>query len=199
MERADSVFAEAKKLYSTAPDIGKWFWNNHVQQVADRARTLAEKYDADAEKAYCAALLHDLGDCHFSGRGEGFVAWSEQKGKEVLLGAGFSEDDAREVVEVIIRPHSCRDGKLPTTIEGKVLATADAMWHLETSLYPMFCYKQMPQRTKTYEEWQEWFLEKAKRDFSIKIFFEDERAEVKENYEALLRVFGNKTLDSKEG
>jgi hypothetical protein len=45
-----------------------------------------------------------------------------------------------------------------------------------------------------YSEWQEWFNVKIERDFGPKIFFEDEREEVREDYRALLRVFGNKTL-----
>lgn len=49
-------------------------------------------------------------------------------------------------------------------------------------------------KAKTYDEWQEWFNEKIERDFGSKIFFKDERAEVRDDYEALLRVFGNKTL-----
>ena len=49
-----------------------------------------------------------------------------------------------------------------------------------------------PDNTHTYEEWQEWFMGKVERDFGPKIFFEDEREEVREDYEALKRVFGNK-------
>lgn len=80
-----------------------------------------------------------------------------------------------------------------------MLATADGMWHLQTSFFPVICYMNRPENTKTYEEWQEWFNGKIERDFGSKIFFEDERSEVKGDYEALSRVFGNKTLDSKAG
>lgn len=169
-------------------------WRNHVQWVADKAKSLAQKYGADTEKVYSAALIHDLGDCQHERSYEHFAAWSEAKGKEILLKAGFNESEARRIVEVIVRPHSCRPGNLPTTLEGKVLATADGMWHLQTSCFPMLCYMHKPDNAHTYEEWQEWFAKKVERDFGPKIFFEDERAEVKEDYEALLRVFGNRTL-----
>jgi hypothetical protein len=195
------VFVEVSALYlaDSAKVMGKWMWHNHVQAVADNAKRLAEKYGADAEKTYCAALLHDLADYKFDRGHENFDTWSEEKGKEILLAAGFNKTDAKEIVEIIIRPHSCRPGSLPKTLEGKVLATADAMWHLQTNFFPMFCYKRRPANTKTYEEWQEWFDEKVERDFNVKVFFEDERVEVKEDYEALLKIFGNKTLDSREG
>ncbi|HSD55887.1 MAG TPA: HD domain-containing protein, partial [Candidatus Saccharimonadales bacterium] len=66
MQNSDVVFTEVEKLYSnTTTSMGKWMWHNHVQWVADKARVLARKYGADSEKAYCAALLHDLGDSHY--------------------------------------------------------------------------------------------------------------------------------------
>jgi len=169
-------------------------WHNHVQWVANKAERLAKKYGADAEKAYCAALLHDLADCKYERGHDDFGRWSETKGTEALLRAGFSDDEAKEIIEIIIRPHSCRPGNLPTTLEGKVLATADAMFHLQTNFFSIFCYIHRPKHTNTYEEWQEWFNEKIERDYGPKIFFEDERSGVKEDYEALSRVFKNKTL-----
>jgi len=198
MEKSKRLFAEVTKLYQTSTTpMGKWMWHNHVQWVANRAKALGEKYGANPENVYCAALLHDLGDCQYERGHEDFDNWSETKGKEILLNAGFNEDDAREVIELIIRPHSCRPGNLPTTLEGKVVATADAMFHLQTSFFPILCYMHRPEHTNTYEDWQEWFSEKIERDYGSKIFFEDERAEVRENYEALSRVFRNQTLDSK--
>jgi hypothetical protein len=55
-----------------------------------------------------------------------------------------------------------------------------------------------PQNTHSYVEWQEWFTGKIERDFGPKIFFEDEKAEVEEDYKALKRVFENKTLSNKD-
>lgn len=196
MEKSQIVFSEVNELYQGATtSMGKWMWYNHTQWVADKAKMLAEKYGADTEKVYCAALLHDVGDSRYERSHEQFDTWSHAKGQEVLLGAGYTHDGAKEVLEAI-RTHSCRPGNLPTSLEGKVLATADGMWHLQTSFFPVICYMHRPENTSTYEEWQGWFKGKIERDFSVKIFFEDEKAEVKEDYEALSRVFNNKTLDS---
>ena len=184
-------------LYDNATtSMGKWMWRNHTQWVADKARKLAEKYGADTEKVYCAALLHDLGDSRYERGHESFDSWSKEMAEKILAEAGFTKTAVTEVIEAI-RTHSCRPGNLPTAQEGKVLATADGMWHLQTSFFPMICYMNRPENTHTYEEWQEWFSGKIERDFGPKIFFEDERAEVKEEYEALLKVFGNRSLDSK--
>jgi putative nucleotidyltransferase with HDIG domain len=198
MEKSQKVLSEVSALYQVATTgMGKWMWRNHTQWVADKARKLAEKYGADAEKAYCAALLHDLGDSRYERGHEIFDSWSKEKAEEILAGAGFTKDEVKEVVEAI-RTHSCRPGNLPTTQEGKVLATADGMWHLQTNFFAVICYMNRPEDTKTYEEWQEWFSGKIERDFGPKIFFEDEKAEVKEDYEALKKVFGNRSLDNKE-
>jgi putative nucleotidyltransferase with HDIG domain len=196
MDKTKKVFIEVNKLYQNATtSMGKWMWQNHTQWVADKAKQLAEKYEADAEKVYCAALLHDLGDSKYERGHEDFNTWANKKAKEILLRAGFSKNEIKEIIEAI-RTHGSRPGNAPTTQEGKVIATADGMWHLQTNFFPVICYMNRPQNTHTYEEWQEWFAGKIERDFGPKIFFEDERNEVRKDYEALKQVFGNKTLDS---
>ena len=75
-----------------------------------------------------------------------------------------------------------------------MLATADGMWHLQTSFFPVICYMNRPETTKSYEEWQDWFNAKIDRDYGIKIFFSDEKAEVEQDYQALKRVFTNDSL-----
>ena len=197
MDKKETVFSQVEELYKNSDRImGQWMWSNHVQWVADKAAVLAEKYEADIDKVYCAALLHDLGDSKLERGEDNFDSWSEEKGKEILEKAGFNDAERDEVIEVIIRPHSCRPGNLPTTLEGKVLATADAMFHLQTSFFPMLCYMNRPEYTETYEQWQEWFNEKIERDAGPKIFFEDERLEVKPDYDALCRIFKNNSLNS---
>jgi putative nucleotidyltransferase with HDIG domain len=193
MEKSKTVFTEVNELYSTAAtSMGKWMWHNHTQWVADKSKELAEKYGADSEKAYCAALLHDLGDSKYERGHAEFDAWSWETGKVILKKAGFRKNERDDILEAI-RTHSCHPGHLPTALEGKVLATADGMWHLQTSFFPVICYMNRPDITNSYEEWQEWFDGKIERDFGPKIFFEDEKTDVREDYEALKRVFGNKT------
>lgn len=197
MERGDIVFTEAKKLYAVAStSMGTWMWHNHVQWVADKAKKLAEKYDADVEKVYCAALLHDLGDSRYERGHPEFEPWSWEESKAILKRAGFRHAARKEILEAI-STHSCHPGHLPATVEGKVLATADAMWHLQTNFFPVICYMHRPESTHSYEEWQGWFRQKVERDYGSKIFFDDEREEVQEDYNALIRVFGARSLDGK--
>jgi putative nucleotidyltransferase with HDIG domain len=199
MDKSAKVFESVRELYENSTiQMSKWMWNYHVQWVADKTKELAEKYGADTEKTYCAALLHDLGDAKYVRTEENFKNACEEIGTAVLLEAGFSEAEIKEIIEIIIRPHSCKPGNLPTTPEGKVLSTADALFHLQTSFFPMFCYKNRPETILTYENWQEWVDEKLEREFRVKIFFEDERAAAKADYDALSLVFRNKSLNSKE-
>jgi hypothetical protein len=196
MERSQIVFTEVNSLYLAATtSMGAWMWRNHTQWVADKAKKLAEKYEADAEKACCAALIHDLGDAQYERGHSEFDSWSWETGKGILKTAGFRRHERDEILEAV-RTHSCHPGHLPATQEGKVLATADAMWHLQTSFFPVICYMNRPETTHTYEQWQAWFKKKIERDFGSKIFFEDEREEVRKDYEALVRVFGNTSLDN---
>lgn len=198
MERSEIVFDEVSMLYQVAStSMGGWMWHNHTQWVADKAQRLAEKYGANAEKVYCAALLHDLGDSRYERGHAEFDTWSWETGKEILKKTGFRKNERHEILEAI-RTHSCHPGHLPTALEGKVLATADAMWHLQTNFFPVICYMNRPDSTTSYEEWQEWFHGKIERDFHSKIFFDDEKFEVEEDYKALLRVFGNKTLSNRD-
>lgn len=196
MNRDKKVFEIVKAVYEneeTRP-MGLWMWNNHVQWVADKTKQLATKYNADEEMSVSAALLHDLADARHERGNPEFDEWSETKAYEVLKETDYTEEEAREIMEIIVRPHSCRPGNLPTTLEGKVLATADAMFHLQTSFFTVLCYKNMPVNAKSLEAWQVWFEEKVERDYGSKIFFDDEKAEVMADYEALKRVFGNKSL-----
>ncbi len=194
MDKSKIVFTEVNGLYASATtSMGKWMWRNHTQWVADKAKQLAEKYGADAERVYCAALLHDLGDGRYERGHKDFDTWSWETSKAILKKAGFRKGERDEILEAI-RTHSCHPGHLPTRIEGKILATADGMWHLQTDFFPVICYMNRPATARSYEEWQSWFSQKIARDFGSKIFFEDEKEEVRKDYEALKRVFENKAL-----
>lgn len=197
MNRKEKVFESVQKLYNNSSiEMGRWLWNNHVQWVADKSVVLADKYGANVEKVYCSALLHDIGDSEYERGHDDFDTWSDKAISGILLQSGFSEEESEEISEIIIRPHSCRPDNLPTTIEGKVLATADAMFHIQTSFFPRLLRMNRPLSVETYEQWQDWFAGKIERDFNSKIFFKDEKREVNDDYQALCRIFNARTLSS---
>lgn len=116
---------------------------------------------------------------------------SFKEGVEVLQQAGYSEAEIEQVMKQVIGPHSCRDGNLPSTIEGKVMATGDALAHLTTDFYVQFCWKHLPEG-KNYNEFLDWVAEKLDRDFNKKIFFIEVKDEVRQRYESLTEVLVKK-------
>lgn len=188
-ERAKQTYTKVSSLYeSSVREMGRWMWDNHVQWVANKALIIAKKYNADIEKTYIGALLHDLGDVWMERNDQHFDDKSEEEAKQILKSVGMKKNEIQFVLKDIVEPHSCHPGNLPSTLEGKALASADAMFHLQTNFFIQFAWMHVPQG-KDFKEWLLWVSEKIERDFNNKIFFDDEKAEIKPDYEALKRIF----------
>lgn len=180
-----------KQAYrSSTQDFGKWMWANHVPIVADKTEELSIQFGADQDLAVAGAWLHDFGDAFVHRLASEHEAISAKEATKVLEKAGYSDPEIHEIIHVIIEPHSCKDGNLPQTIEGKVLATADALAHLTTDFYLQFCWKHLPD-DKSYPEFLEWVNTKLERDYHHKIFFDQVRKETTPRYHALKEVFAN--------
>lgn len=173
---------------SSKDDLAHWMLKEHVQVVAANAEELSKKYGANEDLAVAGAWLHDLGDAFVRRHASDHEAISVREACKILKDSGYSSEEIREVTEVIIALHSCKEGNLPQTPEGKVLATADAFAHLSTDFYLQFAWKHMPEG-KSYEEFIAWVGAKIERDFHNKIFFDDVRDEMRERYKALKIVF----------
>ena len=79
-------------------------------------------------------------------------------------------------------------GDEQTMIEGKILATSDALAHLQTNFYYDFKKMGWPQNIKP-EDFNDWVITKVDRDFNKKIFFKEVQEEVKPIYEKLMKEF----------
>lgn len=62
------------------------------------------------------------------------------------------------------------------------MATADAVVHLTSDFYT-YALSALPDEGKTLEQIREWALPKIERDFHTKIFFDEIREEVYQDYE----------------
>jgi hypothetical protein len=59
MTKSEIIFSEAAALYQLATtSMGKWMWRNHTQWVADKAKTLADKYGADTDNFHYCRLIN---------------------------------------------------------------------------------------------------------------------------------------------
>ncbi len=189
MPKHDSLSSLVEQAYlNSQQSFASWMWQNHVPVVARFAQQLSQKYIADPDLAIAGALLHDFGDVFVNRHSPNHAQVSRVEATKVLLTAQYTDAQILTVLNQIIAPHSCKDGHLPTIIEGKVLATADALAHLNTDFYLQFAWMHLPENLE-FQDYKQWVQQKLQRDFTQKIFFEDERVQVQAQYQALSAVF----------
>lgn len=164
-----------------------WLWEKHVPFVARKAHEVAVEVGANAELAEASAWLHDIADTITSRFSKDHESESQRLARQIMLECGYSQDDISTVVDDALPLHGCQGGKRPRSLEGKVLATADALAHLTTDYY------QITARALTVRmndrEIKDWTLKKAARDFNDKICFDDIREETRPDYEMIHNLF----------
>ncbi len=165
-----------------------WLYVNHVVIVLEKAKELSGRFNIDNDLAPSAAVLHDIADAVMSR----FDVQHEDKSLEIatklLSESSFSEQEIQIIVEDILKNHSCRNGNLPRTVEGKLMATADAVAHLATDFYTHVREEHL--KVKSLEEIQPWVKEKIDRDFHIKIFWPEIQTEMRPFFELRYKEFG---------
>jgi putative nucleotidyltransferase with HDIG domain len=191
MSRIEVLEVKVGELYQRRDpersDWADWLGTNHVPMVADNASKLAQRFSANEEYCRAAALLHDIADTkmkRFDGRHE---ASSLQIARELLLVCEYSAREIELIVDDAVRLHSCYYGKVPQSVEGKILATADSLAHLQTDFY-LFAMWAMA-GGKSLEDIKAWALKKIARDYNDKILFDIVRSEVKTDYEMLTTLY----------
>lgn len=178
--------------YRNSPEpFAQWMWQNHVPVVAKKTEELALQFNADVDIAVAGAWLHDFGDVFVHRHAADHEDVSKNEAVKILKQANYSEIEIEKVLQEVIAPHSCRDGFLPTTLEGKVMATADALAHLTTNFYVQFAWKHLPEN-KTFAQFIAWVTAKIERDFHTKIFFDEIKEVVRFRYDALKEIFVEK-------
>ena len=188
-ERQKNVFEEVSYLYKNSRrSIAHWFWDHHVKVVAQKAIILAEKYNASVDFVFVGALLHDLADVWMERTDVLFESKSRLKAEKILRKAGYQHKEIDTIITQIIEPHSCRLSHLPQILEGKILASADALTHLQTDFYQSLKKMGLPENVLP-GNFDEWALGKIEHDFNNKIFFDDEMEQVRKDYERLKELF----------
>lgn len=172
-------------------DWADWMFENHVAVVAKYGEELAKRFGADVEIVAGACLVHDIADTCMKRETEGHDAKSLELGQKILEEAGFPVEKIAVIMGDIVPNHSCRDGHLPTSLEGQVMATADSLAHFNTDFYDV-AIERFTARGDSWEKICEWGLKKIERDFNIKIFFDEVREETRENYEKIKAKFNGK-------
>jgi HD superfamily phosphodiesterase len=191
MTRIKNLEAKIRQLYESRDpnraDWADWLYDEHVFIVADNAVILAEKYGANAEYSSAAAMLHDIADATMSRFAESHEQASLDISRQLLEECNYTPEEIALIVDDAIKYHSCHDGNIPSSTEGKVLATADSIAHLATNFYELATAALKGEKTS--EQINEWVLKKLDRDFHNKILFEDVKDEVHSNYELLKKQY----------
>ncbi|NTW15505.1 MAG: HD domain-containing protein [Candidatus Moranbacteria bacterium] len=191
MKKIDFLKDKVCQLYEAKnpdrADWADWLFQNHVFVVVNYAEAIAKKIQAKEELAMAAGMLHDIADAEMSRFDERHTKRSQEIAETLLKDAGFPDREIATVIDAI-NHHGCRDGKVPVTSEGKVMATADAVAHLSTKFYD-YARKAMGRAGKSSEEIASWALSKIERDYNDKIFFDEVRTEVLKDYERVKALF----------
>lgn len=186
LTHAVATLYDAKDTKRT--DWADWLWKRHVPVVVEQARILAERFGADTELAEAAAWLHDIADVKMNRAAQGHREESLRMARELLESAGYNAKEIALVVDDALAKHGCRQGVEPDSLEGRVLATADALAHLCTDFY-IFASWAKGGEGESLEAVREYGAKKSARDFMDKICFDEVREEVRPTYNFVQRLF----------
>ncbi len=192
MERYKIVEDKVEELYRNGHvsedwDVWiRWSYSNHVFVVMKNAERLAKEFGGNVDYTVAGALLHDIADVNMERSDTRHEAECERIAEEVLKGAGFSDEEIATIIKDVIAPHSCRE-TMPEILEGKILATADAVAHIATDFYFVFAWYHWGNKSdlKNYEEFRTWVLERMEKDFHRKIFFPEIQEEIRPFYQSI--------------
>ena len=193
MSRIGSLREKVKALYDSKnpsrEDWADWLCSNHIFVVADFASELANRYGANAEVVAAAGMLHDIADAEMSRFNLEHEKRSLEIARKLLTENGFSKAEMSLVVDDAIRFHGCHGDERPASLEGKVMAAADALAHLKTDFYKHALDDKS--KEESLDDIKKWALPKLERDFTNKIAFDDVREGVRPTYEGLKTLFSN--------
>lgn len=163
--------------------IDKWFYNVHLLGVEKFAKELSKKLpDVDKEIVLLGVWLHDLQ--RIRGIKGNHAKIGAIEAEKVMKQFGYSDKTIKHVKETILA-HSCDTRLMPKTLEGKILASADAMSHYANDFYLTI--------TTTGERdlasFKKWALEKLDRDYNKKIFFDFAKKMIEKRHKILKEVF----------
>lgn len=195
MTRLEQLKKKVDELYRAKnegrADWADWVYANHVFVVVDYAGELADRFGANKEFAVAAGMLHDIADAVMKRENPEHDGKSLEIARELLRDTDFGDEEIRIVVDDAIRLHGCHDGSVPQTLEGKVVATADALAHLKTDFYH-HAAETFRSKKESAEDIKQWALSKLERDFNAKILFGEVKEAVTPDYGRLKTFFSGK-------
>lgn len=172
-----------KKECFNSKHLADWFYSVHLLGVEKFAKELLKKLPkADKEIVLLGVWLHDLQRIRgIKGNHPKVGAIESEK---VLKKFGYSEKSIKHVKEIILT-HTCGTSLRPKTVEGKILASADAMSHYINDFYLIIATT----GRRNLKEYKLWALEKLNRDYNKKIFFPFAKKMIEKKHKILKELF----------
>jgi len=168
-------FAEQDHKHAGFP----WMYSNHIRLVRDEAEELLESYDADEKVVLLGAILHDVGYLkdHKNHERVGY-----EKAKEILEEHEIELSEKQlELLEEAISEHGYEGD--PESVEAKIIASADALAHLN----PRFWITNSKVKENNISEFYEWMETKIQKDLD-KICLEKAEKEAENRIEAYKKL-----------
>jgi HD superfamily phosphodiesterase len=191
MNKIERLTKLVRTLYEKkSPSRSPWadyLYHYHIFLVADIARSLAEEFSINNELPIAASILHDIGDAEISRFDPKHEAETLKIARYFLDQSGFSKTEIAIVVDDSIINHWCYNWITPTSIEGKIMATADAIGHLTSDFYTFALSQKRKQEPM--DIIRKWALPKIERDFYQKICFNEVREKYRTDYERCKKLF----------
>lgn len=157
----------------------------HIIPVVQNSVKLARKLNADIEVVEIAAYLHDI--TRILGDVENHHITGAKFAEEFLRKYNYSEEKIEQIKNCIQKHRGSIEEKRET-LEEKIVATADAMAHIQYPV-PLF-YTWYGKKRYGLEEGKEKIKTKLKRSWQ-KIELEIAKEEVKERFKFLMEVLTN--------
>jgi len=158
-----------------------WWFEAHLLGVEKFAKELLRKFPkADKEVVMLGVWLHDLQRIHrIKGDHEKIGA---REAVKVMKEYGYDPKTIRGVEDIILA-HSC-EKRMPSSLEGKILATADGMSHY----YNDFFLKIAVLGQRDAKEYKKWLAEKLDRNYNRKLFFPFAKKKIKSRHELFKKL-----------
>ncbi|MBU0974710.1 HD domain-containing protein [Patescibacteria group bacterium] len=163
-----------------------WFYKEHVLVVERLALELCDFYPkANRDAVILSVWFHDIGRAH--GYDKGHDVYGADYARKTLTENRFDKDFVDLIVEAC-KTHSCKENGKSNSLEGKILATADALSHYHNGFYLRVLYSWSKGNKGDYQKLKTELFKKMKRDLNEKIFFDEVREKIKPMYEAWQKV-----------
>lgn len=174
----------------------EWFYEEHILVVEKLAMDLCDKHpEANRDAVTLMVWFHDIGRAH--GHNEDHDLYGADYARKLLHEHDFDQN-LIDLAADACATHSCDDYGKPKSVEGKILATADALSHFHNGFYLRILSswsrkvdsKHYPElATKSdYQFLKKKLLAKIDRDINDKIFFEEARQAILPMYEAWHKI-----------